>query len=112
MRYANIYGVKRTTVYLDETVDRELARLARLEGRSKAKLIREVLDDYVREQQEVATVPDWVGMASSGSGDLAERDEEILAELLEEEHERVMADYEQWQKDKQARGPHKEKVQR
>ncbi len=84
--------MKRTTVYLDESVDRELTRLARLEGRSKAELIREVLGEHIGERQKGSSVPEWVGIAS-GSGDLAKRGEEVLAELLEEKQRRIEADF-------------------
>ena len=102
--------MKRTTVYLDEIMDIELARLARLEGRSKAELIREVLAEYIGSRRKASAVPDWVGMVSSGSGDLAERDEEVLAKLINEKHERILADHEQWQRDKD-KDQNKDKVQ-
>lgn len=81
--------MKRTTIYLDELLDRNLAQLAHRQERSKAELIRDVLGHYV-DQQETKTVPDWVGMVSSGQGDLAERAEEVLGELLEQDYERML----------------------
>lgn len=117
--------MKRMTVYLEESVDLELSRLAERRGRSKAELIWEALAKLVKEQlaeeQNAATgeaLPSWLGAGDSGDyarrerqADLrpfprsvgmgrsslpngAERDEEILLELLEKEHEEIIADYE------------------
>lgn len=85
--------MKRTTVYLEELTDLKLSRLARLNNRSKAELIREALDKYVEAAQEASPVPSWVGAGRSGMPDLAERDEELLGELYEEDYARIMADW-------------------
>lgn len=89
--YANIYSMKRTTVYLDETTDLELAQLARQQGRAKAELMREALTSYVERQRVPRPLPRSVGMGRSGVPDLAERDEELLGEIYEEKHARIMA---------------------
>lgn len=82
--------MKRTTVYLDELTDLELARLAKQQGRSKAELIREALDTYAENARKaVRPVPDWVGMGNSGGKRIAERDEELLREGFAEEYERL-----------------------
>jgi predicted transcriptional regulator len=82
--------MKRTTVYLDELTDLELARLAKQQGRSKAELIREVLGAYVEKARKaLRPVPDWVGMGNSGGKRIAERDEELLREGFAEEYERL-----------------------
>lgn len=86
--------MKRTTVYLDELIDLELARLARQQERSKAELIREALTSYMERQGTPRPLPRSVGMGRSGVPDLAERDEELLAELYEEKYARIMADQE------------------
>lgn len=90
--------MKRTTVYLDELTDLELARVARQQGRAKAELIREALEDFLREHREKPReVPSWVGAGRSGMPDLAERDEELLAELLDQEYEEILADWQERQ---------------
>jgi len=86
--------MKRTTVYLDELTDLELAGLARQQERSKAELIREALSSYVERQGMPRPLPRSVGMGRSGVPDLAERDEELLAGLYEEKYARIMADQE------------------
>jgi predicted DNA-binding protein len=39
-------GVRKTSVYLDEEQAKRLARLARLEGRSQAEVLRQAIDAY------------------------------------------------------------------
>jgi len=86
--------MKRTTIYLDEEIDLELARLARQEGRSKAELVREVLGGHVAEaKKKPFNLPDWVGMGHSKVPYTQEESEALLGRLIEEDHERVMADW-------------------
>ncbi len=88
--YASIVAMKRTTVYLSETTDLELTRLAHHDGRSKAELIRDALESYVEKKQEKKrTLPKWVGAGRSGIPDLAQRDEELLGQIYDEKYERI-----------------------
>ena len=45
----------KTYLYLPEELDRELLLLSRLEGKSKAQIIREVMGEGVRQKKKVAT---------------------------------------------------------
>lgn len=78
--YANIYAMKRTTIYLEP----ELEILLRLETiRRKtpmAELIREALRAHLGHRQ-AADPPPGAGAFASGREDTAERHEEALAEL-------------------------------
>jgi predicted transcriptional regulator len=69
-----------------------LAHLARAQARSKAELIREALEAYLERHNEERPLPDWVGAGHSGDGRLAERDEELLAELLERDFEKLLVE--------------------
>ena len=96
--YANIYPMKRTTVYLEEETDLEFGRLARQQDRPKAELIREALKAYISRAQTPRKLPRSVGivsvgMVNSGGNDFAERAEELYGELLEAEHEEIMRDW-------------------
>jgi hypothetical protein len=86
--------MKRTTVYLDELMDLQLARLARLQKRSKAELIREALETFLAANRAPEPVPSWLGAGRSGVPDLAERDEELLGELFEEDYARLKLGWE------------------
>jgi predicted transcriptional regulator len=71
--------MRRTTIFLDEQLDRELKALARRAGRPTASLVREALADYVVGARE--TPPRGLGFVAagrSGRPDTAERHEELL----------------------------------
>lgn len=68
-------GMEKTTVYLSERQKRELARTAKVTGRSEADLIREGVDVVTsRHRSAEPTLP----LFESGREDLAERAEELL----------------------------------
>ncbi len=91
--------MKRTTVYLEEQTDLALSQIAKWRGQAKAELIREALAALIeREQESPRPLPRSVGMGHSGMSNWAERDEEILLELLEQDHQEIVADYEARQK--------------
>ncbi len=91
--------MKRTTVYLEEQTDLALSQIAKRRGQPKAELIRQALAAFIeREQESPRPLPRSVGMGRSGMSNWAERDEEILLELLEQDHEEIVADYEARQK--------------
>jgi predicted transcriptional regulator len=75
---ANIYVMKRTTVYLEEDLNLELKRLADQQGRPQAELIREALRNYAQANRSSRAVPEWVGLGQSGVGNLSERVDELL----------------------------------
>lgn len=82
--------MKRTTVYLEEATDLELAQLARQQGRPKAELVREALTTYVAQQYSPRPLPRSVGMGRSGISNLAEQDEALLGNLYEQKLAQVM----------------------
>lgn len=69
--------VKKTSIYLDDELDRALALRAAEEGITKAELIRRSLAGVV---MRPARPKPSVGILRSGRGDLARRDEQILDE--------------------------------
>lgn len=71
--------MKRTTVFLDETLERDLQAIARQEKRPVASLVREALAAYVANREPAAApVLSFVGAGASGRSDVAERHEELL----------------------------------
>lgn len=72
---ATIYGMKKTTVYLEEATLRAIEAMARTSGRSQAELIREALRTYVEQRPRPSLR--CVG-AGEGPEDLAERADEYL----------------------------------
>jgi predicted transcriptional regulator len=73
--------MKRTTIFLDEQLERELQALARRQGRPMAGLVREAVEHYVVEARELdgpASRHGFVALGRSGHRDIAERHEELL----------------------------------
>lgn len=68
--------MKRTTIYLDESIDRELKRIAKQTGRSRAELIREGVQNIVASHKR--PLPKSIGMVNSGSNDFADKAEDLL----------------------------------
>jgi predicted transcriptional regulator len=77
---ATIYGMEKTTVYLDSADHRRLKAMAEAAHRPAAELIREAVAEYVR-RHGGSSRPSSLGAARSGRGDLAERAEELLKEM-------------------------------
>ena len=74
--------MKRTTVFMDEQVQRELQALARRRQRPMASLVREAVEQYVATARGDAGRPalGFVAIGRSGRRDIAERHEELLFE--------------------------------
>jgi len=75
--------MKRTTIFIEESLESELKTLSRVEGRSVAALVREALTGYVRTRRKrKRPEPSFVAIGRSGHRDTAERHEEILFQAL------------------------------
>jgi Ribbon-helix-helix protein, copG family len=73
--YATMYGMIRTTVYLPQDLKLALERVARVEGRSEAQLIREGVQQVVtRHSPQRPRIP----LFESGDPTLAEHVDEHL----------------------------------
>jgi len=71
--------MKRTTLFVEESVDHELHALARRKGVPVSALVRESLARYVTEQKRSQTFAlRFLGRGHSGRKDVAERHEELL----------------------------------
>jgi hypothetical protein len=69
--------MKKTSLYLDETLDHELSRLAAEEGLTKAEFIRRGLEQLVNRPKRPK--PRAVGVIRSGPTDVAANVDEYLA---------------------------------
>lgn len=69
--------MKKTTVYLEPWLDRDLKLIAEQEGKSKAEVIREAL---ARRAMEASPQPKikMIGMVDGGPGDMAENVDRYL----------------------------------
>ncbi len=76
--------MKRTTVFLDESLERDLRAIARRQSRPVASVVREALDGYVNRQvRRNETSLRFAGIGASGRSDTSERHEEMLFRELQ-----------------------------
>ncbi len=82
--YARIRHMRRTTLFVEESVDHELHALARRKGVPVSALVRESLARYITEQKDGQPFAlRFLGEGRSGRKDVAERHEELLWRGLE-----------------------------
>lgn len=69
--------MKKTSVYLDPEMDRNLSWFAAREGKSKAEVIREALADWVGEMPTQPRIK-AIGVFSGGPGNVADNVDRYL----------------------------------
>ncbi len=75
--------MKRTTVLLEENVERELSATAAVRGTSLSFVVREALAEYARrEARKRSRSLRFLAIGRSGRDDIADRHEEILEREL------------------------------
>ncbi|HKZ42704.1 MAG TPA: hypothetical protein VJ044_17205 [Candidatus Hodarchaeales archaeon] len=72
------YDVRRTTIFADEELLRELREISDEENSSVAETMRKAMRSYVQQKRRKKGKLSFVGIASSGRKDIAERHEELL----------------------------------
>ena len=77
--YSNIYDMKRTTLFIDEDLEEDLKRIARIRGKRVSEVVREALREYVRKRLRKKRLS-FIGIGESGRADLSETHEEELWE--------------------------------
>jgi predicted transcriptional regulator len=76
--------MQRTTVFLEESVRRDLKALARRQSRPAAALVREaILRLLEAEANQERSVPGFLGIGASGESQVAERHEDLVFRRLE-----------------------------
>jgi hypothetical protein len=70
--------MKRTTIFVPETLERDLQLYARREGRAVASVVREAIQAYIVSKHAPGVVPSFAGVGDSGRSDIAERHEALL----------------------------------
>lgn len=71
--------MKRTTIFLEEQLQRELKIVAEYKGVPAASVLRDALDEYLRaERTRRPRSLSFMAVGRSGREDIAERHEEIL----------------------------------
>ena len=75
--------MKRTTVFLDETLERELDAMSERERRTKASLVREAISEYLVRKGRRGDLPRFTAVGASGREEVATRHEEEVFSSLE-----------------------------
>jgi hypothetical protein len=75
--------MKRTTIFIPETLERDLQLYARKAGRPMASVVREAVEQYLAGGAARVRLPSFAGVGSSGRSDTADRHESILFAGLE-----------------------------
>jgi hypothetical protein len=73
-----MYGVKRTTVFLEAELLRAAQSAARREGRSFAAVVREALMTYLNKSAVAGRLPSVAGKFASGRSDTSARVDDLL----------------------------------
>jgi len=69
--------MKRTTLFIEESMERDLRALAGRLGKSAAALVRQAVGEFLVSQQREMKLG-FLGAGHSGRSDIAERHEELL----------------------------------
>ncbi len=75
--------MKRTTIFVPESLERDLQLYARKTGKPTAAIVREALADYIAKTRgAAAALPAFAGAFESGHADTASRHDELLFRAL------------------------------
>jgi hypothetical protein len=70
--------MKRTTIFIDEELERSLRDIAQKDRASLSATIRKALEEFSDRHQSARALPSFLGIGRSGRKDVAERAEEFL----------------------------------
>jgi metal-responsive CopG/Arc/MetJ family transcriptional regulator len=70
--------MKRTTIFADDALIKEFKDLSKEENRSVAEMVREAMEQYVRQRQHKKKKLSFIGVGASGRSDVSEKHEELL----------------------------------
>ena len=71
--------MKRTTIFADDALLKEFTDLSKEENRSVAEMVREAMEQYVRQRhQKKKKSISFIGIGASGRRDVSEKHEELL----------------------------------
>jgi len=76
--YASICHMKRTTIFVPESLERDLQLYAQREQQTVASVVREALAEYLATRLPAASLPSFTAIGRSGRKDTASRHEDLL----------------------------------
>lgn len=70
--------MKRTTIFADEELLKEIQDISKEENKSVAEVMREAMKVYIRQKRKGARKLSFIGIGASERNDISERHEELL----------------------------------
>ena len=70
--------MKRTTIFAEEELFKEIKDISKEENRSLADVIREAMENYINQKRQKKKRLSFIGIGNSGRKDIAENHEELL----------------------------------
>jgi metal-responsive CopG/Arc/MetJ family transcriptional regulator len=70
--------MKRTTIFAEDYLMRELKEISKEENKSVAGVIREAMERYVRQKRRSKRKLSFIGISNSGKKNIAEKHEDLL----------------------------------
>lgn len=70
--------MKRTTIFADDNLIKEIKEISKEENRSAAEIIRDAMLTYIKHKRHRKKKLSFIGIGDSGRRDIAERHEELL----------------------------------
>ena len=74
--------MKRTTIFAEEELFKEIKDISKEENRSLADVIREAMENYINQKRQKKKRLSFIGIGNSGRKDIAENHEELLWKKL------------------------------
>lgn len=74
--------MKRTTIFTEEYLYKEIKDISNEENRSVAEVIREAMEIYINHKRKKKKKLSFIGIGNSGRKDVAENHEELLWKKL------------------------------
>ncbi|MEK6713656.1 MAG: ribbon-helix-helix protein, CopG family [Nitrospirota bacterium] len=74
--------MKRTTIFAEEELYKEIKDISKEENRSVAEVIREAMGNYINQKRQKKKRLSFIGIGNSGRKDIAENHEELLWKKL------------------------------
>jgi metal-responsive CopG/Arc/MetJ family transcriptional regulator len=71
-------SMKRTTIFADDDLLHEIKEISKEENKSIAEIMREAMQNYIKQKRFKKKKVSFIGIGSSGRKNISERHEELL----------------------------------
>jgi len=70
--------MRRTTIFADDNLINEIKEISKEENRSVAEIVRESMQNYIKQKRHKKKKLSFIGIGDSGRCDIAEKHEELF----------------------------------